>query len=181
MRQLILVRHGQYDMLTGRLTALGRRQAAATVRALQHYELDAIRCSTMSRAEETANILKHGLRSRLKLERSRLLCEALPTPVPGLTERAQVPELRRNFLRMQRAHRRLARPARGARCELIVAHGNLIRSFVCLALDVRPVTWLKMRIHNCSISVVIIKDDAEEILSSFNETLHLPKALRTVG
>ncbi|HET7545729.1 MAG TPA: histidine phosphatase family protein [Polyangiaceae bacterium] len=181
MRQLILVRHGQYDLLTGRLTALGRRQAAATVRALREYEFDAIRCSTMVRAEETANILKSGLRSRLKLERSRLLCEALPTPVPGLTEPGQLPELRQNLLRMQRAHARLARPARKDRCELIVAHGNLIRSFVCLALEVKPVTWLKMRIHHCSISILIVKNDAEEILSSFNEVLHLPKALRTLA
>jgi broad specificity phosphatase PhoE len=181
MRQLILVRHGQYDLLTGRLTALGRKQAAATVRALRQYQFDAIRCSTMTRAEETASILKQGLRSRLKLERSRLLCESLPTPVPGLTERKQLPELRQNLLRIQRAHARLARPARGERSELVVAHGNLIRSLVCLALDVKPVTWLKMRIHNCSISVLLVKNDGEEILSSFNETLHLPKALRTVA
>lgn len=181
MRKLILVRHGQYDQLTGRLTALGRRQAEATVRALREYEFDAIRCSTMIRAQETATILKRGLRSRLQLERSRLLCEALPTPVPGLTERAQLPELRQNLLRMQRAHARLARPARGERTELIVVHGNLIRLFVCLTLDVKPVTWLKMRIHNCSISVLVVRDDAEQVLSSFNETLHLPKALRTLG
>lgn len=151
------------------------------MRALREYELDAIRCSTMIRAQETATILKKGLRSRLQLERSRLLCEGVPTPVPGLTERAQLPELRQNLLRMHRAHARLARPARGERTELIVAHGNLIRLFVCLTLDVKPVTWLKMRIHNCSISVLVVRDDAEQVLSSFNETLHLPEALRTVG
>jgi serine/threonine-protein phosphatase PGAM5 len=165
--------------MTGRLTALGRRQAAATVRALRAYEFDAIHCSTMLRAEETAVILKEGLRSRLKLKRSRLLSEALPTPVPGLTERAQLPELRANLLRMQRAHARLARPARGQRTELIVAHGNLIRLLVCLALGVKPIIWLKMRILNCSISVLIVKSDAQEILSSFNESVHLPKNLRT--
>ena len=181
MRQLILVRHGQYDLLTGRLTTIGQRQAAATVRALREYEFDAIRCSTMVRAEETASILKQGLRSRSKLERSRLLCEALPTPVPGLTEPAQLPELRENLLRMQRAHARLARPARDDRCELVVAHGNLIRAFVCLALGVKPVTWLKMRIHHCSISVLVVKNDGEEILSSYNQILHLPRALRTLG
>jgi serine/threonine-protein phosphatase PGAM5 len=181
MRKLILVRHGQHDLVTGRLTTLGRRQAAATVRALREHEFDAIHCSTMIRAQETASILQKGLRSRLTLRRSRLLSEALPTPVPGLTERAELPELRQNLVRMQRAHARLARPARGVRTELIVAHGNLIRLFVCLALGAKPVTWLKMRIVNCSISILIVRDDAHEMLSSFNETLHLPKALRTVG
>jgi serine/threonine-protein phosphatase PGAM5 len=181
MRKLVLVRHGQYDLVTGQLTALGRRQALATVRALRRYELDAIYCSTMLRAQQTASILKKGLRSRLALQPSALLREALPTPVPGLTERAELPELRKNLLRMQRAHARFARPARGQRTELIVAHGNLIRLFVCLALGVKPVTWLKMQIANCSVSVVVVRDDADEILSSFNETLHLPKSLRTIA
>jgi len=181
MRRLILVRHGQYDLLTGRLTALGQRQAAATVRALREYHFDAIRCSTMLRAEETASILKQGLRSQLKLQRSPLLNEAVPTPVPGMTERAELPELRKNLLRMQRAHARLVRPARGERTELIVAHGNLIRLLVCLALGVKPVTWLKMSIINCSVSVLIVKSNAEEMLYSFNETLHLPKNLRTTN
>lgn len=180
MRTLVLVRHGQYDMLTGQLSALGRRQAAASVRALRQFEFDAIHCSTLLRAEETASILKKGLRSRLPLRRSRLLCEALPTPVPGLTKRGDLPELRKNLVRMQRAHARLARHVRGERCELIVAHGNLIRAFVCFALDIEPVIWLKMRIHHCSISVLVVKSRDEEILASFNETQHLPKALRTL-
>lgn len=181
MRTLVLVRHGQYDSLTGELTELGRRQAAATVRALRHYQFDAIHCSTLLRAEQTASILKKGLRSRLPVQRSRLLCEALPTPVPGLTERDDLPRLRKNLLRMQRAHARLARPARGERCELVVAHGNLIRLFVCLALEVAPAAWLKMRIHNCAISVLAVKSEHEEILASYNETQHLPKTLRTLA
>jgi len=181
MRTLVLVRHGQYDSLTGELTELGRRQAAATVRALRQYEFDAIHCSTLIRAEQTASILKQGLRSRLPLQRSRLLCEALPTPVPGLTKRGDLPRLRTNLLRLQRAHARLARPFRGERCELVVAHGNLIRSFVCFSLEVKPVAWLKMRIHNCGISVLVVKSHDEQILASYNETQHLTKALRTLA
>jgi serine/threonine-protein phosphatase PGAM5 len=181
MRTLVLVRHGQYDSLTGRLTELGQRQAAATVHALQQYEFAAIHCSTLIRAEETARILKKGLRSRLPIQRSRLLCEALPTPVPGLTERGDLPRLRENLLRMRRAHARLARPCRGERTELVVAHGNLIRMFVCLALEVEPLAWLKMRTTHCAISVLVVKSRDEEIVASYNETQHLPKALRTLG
>ena len=180
MRKLILVRHGQYDAETGRLTALGRRQAAATVRALRGVPIDAIHCSTMPRALETAAILKQGLRSRAKLRPSPLLREKLPTPVPGLTTRADVPELRKNLARMQRAYARLARPARGERCELVVAHGNLIRLFVCLALRIKPTVWLKMQIHNCGVTILVVKDKAKgENLVSFNETGHLPRKLRT--
>lgn len=181
MRTLVLVRHGQYDSLTGRLTALGRRQAATTARALRSYRFDSVHCSTLPRAEETARIFEKGLRSGLQVQRSRLLCEGLPTPVPGLTESKPASELREDLRRMQRAHARFSRPARGERCELIVAHGNLIRTIVCLALDIKPITWLKMRIHNCGITVLVIKNDGEQILSSFNETQHLPGTMRTVG
>lgn len=180
MRTLVFVRHGQYDSLTGELTELGRRQAAATVPALRQYEFDTIHCSTLIRAEQTASILKKGLDSRLTVQRSRLLCEALPTPVPGLTKRGDLPRLRNNFSRMQRAHARLARPFRGERCELVVAHGNLIRLFVCFTLEVAPVAWLKMRIHNCGISILVVKSRDEQILASYNETQHLRKALRTL-
>ncbi len=180
MRTLILVRHGEYDHKTGDLTALGRRQAVATVRALRGRKIDAIHCSTLPRAKETAALLKRGLRSRLKLRASPLLREKLPTPVPGLTKRGDLPELRANLATMQRAYARLARPARGERTELIVAHGNLIRLFVCLALGIRPTLWLRMHLYNCGVTILIIKDKRKpENLVSFNETGHLPLKLRT--
>ena len=135
----------------------------------------------MPRARETAAILKKALRSKLQVRFSPLLREKLPTPVRGLTTRKDLPELRKNLLRMQRAHARLARPARRERTELIVAHGNLIRMFVCLALKLKPVTWLKMSILNCSVTILFVKDDATEILGSFNEIGHLPLKQRTTG
>jgi serine/threonine-protein phosphatase PGAM5 len=181
MRKLILIRHGQYNLETGRLTPLGQRQAATIAKALRGTALSAIHCSTMPRARETAAILKRALHSRLKIRFSPQLQESLPTPVPELTERSDIPELRKNLVRMQRAHARLARPARGERTELVVAHGNLIRLFVCLALGLKPVTWLKMNIHNCSVTILFVKDDTTMILGSFNETGHLPRKLRTTG
>jgi serine/threonine-protein phosphatase PGAM5 len=181
MRKLILVRHGQYDLETGQLTALGQRQAATVARALRGVELSAFHCSTVPRARETAAILKKALRSRLKISFSPMLRETLPTPVPGLTERSDIPELRKNLARMQRAHARIARPARGERTELVVAHGNLIRMFVCLALELKPVTWLKMNIHNCSVTILFVKDNGKQILGSFNDTGHVPRKMRTTG
>ena len=181
MRTLILVRHGQYDLETGKLTPLGQRQAATVAKALRGVELSAFHCSTLPRARETAAILKKALRSRLKIRFSSLLREALPTPVPGLTERSDIPELRKNLARMQRAHDRLARPARGERTELVVAHGNLIRMLVSLGLELKPVTWLKMNINNCSVTILFVKDNGKQILGSFNETGHLPRKMRTTG
>jgi serine/threonine-protein phosphatase PGAM5 len=181
MRRLILVRHGQYDLETGKLTPLGRRQAATVAKALRGFEISAFHCSSLIRARETAAILKQALRSKLKVRYSPMLRETLPTPVPGVTKRAQLPELRKNLRRMQRAHARLARPAPRGHTELVVAHGNLIRMFVCLALKLEPVTWLKMSIANCSVTVLHVKDDGSEYLGSFNETGHLPLKMRTTG
>ena len=181
MRKLILVRHGQYDLDSGHLTPLGKRQAAAVAKALRGVTLSAFHCSTVPRARESAAILKKALRSRLKIRFSPLLRETLPTPVPGLTDRSDIPELRKNLARMQRAHARLARPARGERTELVVAHGNLIRLIVCLALELKPVTWLKMNIHNCSVTILFVKDNGKQILGSFNDTGHLPLKMRTTG
>jgi broad specificity phosphatase PhoE len=42
MKELILVRHGQYDSETGALTALGRRQALAVAAALRGQKLTAM-------------------------------------------------------------------------------------------------------------------------------------------
>jgi serine/threonine-protein phosphatase PGAM5 len=179
MRKLILVRHGQYDGETGQLTALGRRQAATLARALSGIELSAIHCSTMPRARETAAIVKKALRSKSTVRYSPMLREKIPTPIRGLTTRAQIPELKKNLLRMQRVHARLARPVRGERCELVVAHGNLIRMFVCLSLKLKPTTWLKMSINNCSVTVLAIKDESTQYLGSFNEVGHLPRKMRT--
>ncbi len=180
MKQLILMRHGQYDAESGSLTALGRRQVALTARALTAYPIDVIHCSTMPRALESASIVKKALRSRSPLRPTPLLRERFPTPVPGLTTRGDVPEIRQNLALMQRAYARLAKPGRGQRSELVVAHGNLIRLFVCLALGVKPTVWLKMSIHNASLTILIIKDSENEGLACFNETGHLPLKLRTL-
>ena len=180
MRKLILVRHGQYDADTGQLTALGRRQAATVARALRGVELSAIHCSTMPRARETAAIVKKALGSKLTIQFSPMLREKLPTPVPGLTKPAQIPELKKNLLRMQRMHARLTRPARAERTELVIAHGNLIRVFVCLSLKLKPTTWLKMSINNCGVTVLAVKDSKVHYLGSFNELGHVPLKMRTV-
>lgn len=89
--------------------------------------------------------------------------------------------MRKNLQLMKRGHARLARPFRGERTELVVAHGNLIRLFVCLSLDLKPTTWLKMRTYNGGISVLLIEGKSRKTLASFNEASHLPLAMRTLS
>ena len=134
----------------------------------------------MPRARETADLIKNALRNRTSIRASAGLRERIPTPVRGITARADLPEVRKNLELMRRAFQSLTRPARGTRTELVVAHGNLIRLFVCLALDMKPATWLKMRIYNASITTLLVQDESGEILGSFNEVSHLAPALRTL-
>lgn len=92
VRHLILIRHGQYN-LNGEhdgervLTPLGREQAALTGKRLKELglEYDSIVCSNMSRAIETADLIKENLKQAdLKVEpNDPLLREgapALPEP-----------------------------------------------------------------------------------------------------
>ena len=48
---------------------------------------------------------------------------------------------------------------RGERHEVMVGHGNIIRSFVVRALGVDPLSWLGMSIGNCSLTVIQVQPD----------------------
>jgi broad specificity phosphatase PhoE len=180
VRRLIFVRHGQYDPETGALTGIGRRQARAVARALAGTEIARVYSSTLPRAKETAAIIARALRLRSSVVAMSSLREAIPTPLPGrrisLERRRQI---RANFQRMRRAFQRLVRSARGERTELVVAHGNLIRLFVCLALRSKPTTWLKMHVTNGGITVLLVTDRKARALVSYNDVGHLPVKLRT--
>jgi len=41
--------------------------------------------------------------------------------------------------------------------DIIVCHGNIIRYFVCRALQVPPEAWLRQSVFNCSITYIMIK------------------------
>jgi serine/threonine-protein phosphatase PGAM5 len=121
------------------------------------------------------------LRFRPKVRASALLREAIPTPLPGRITAERRQQIRQNFERMCRAFEKLIRPAQRERIELVVAHGNLIRLFVCLALRSRPATWLKMGTHNCGATTLIVTAEKGARLVSYNDVGHLPRTLRTIG
>jgi serine/threonine-protein phosphatase PGAM5 len=41
--------------------------------------------------------------------------------------------------------------------DIIVCHGNIIRYFICRALQLPPEAWLRLSVFNCSVSYIIIK------------------------
>ncbi|MGH2522771.1 MAG: histidine phosphatase family protein [Anaerolineales bacterium] len=188
-RILILVRHGQYDSemhpadgLGGSLTALGKRQARLIARRLSALPIRVIHHSTLRRARETAEIISARF-SDVPLRPSRLLCECTPCIPLGFTEHFShlSPEtIEQEGQQAQRAFEKYFRQARrGERHEVVVCHGNIIRYFVCRALQVPPEAWANTDIHHCGLSQVEIRPDGRVKLISHNDTGHLPESMRT--
>src|SRR5262245_40518721 len=178
-RTLILVRHGQHE--NGALTRLGRKQAARTAARIAHYPVSSIHCSTMRRAVETASILARVSRAR-KLAQAHLLRECLPSRGSGHGPKVSRAMIQRGRAQVDRAFRRYFRPPGSRdRCEVIVCHGNVIRSLACRALKVGPRVWLNLGTHNCGITIIRVSASGEMILDAYNDTGHLPRGMRTTG
>lgn len=176
-RFLYLVRHGQYERTDehpdGTLTELGRRQAEALAERIQAVPLDAIWSSTMSRAEETAQIVADCHFPHLEVQRSLLLREKLFPCPPEHWDKA--PERHRAPVdRLERIAARWLRRSNRERHELIVCHGNVIRAVVNHVLGNEANNWLKMGTHHCGLTRLMCWDDGRTSVVSYNDTGYLP-------
>jgi len=185
LHTLYLVRHGQYDELDdniggGGLTLLGRRQASLVAKALSVHKIRHVYTSTMRRAVETAAIVARSF-PHATVQKMGVLCEGVPTRMRRMPEFAAAARIRSDRKRADAAFARLFRPVRESRADLVIAHGNIIRYFVCRALGVEPITWVKLGSTHCSVTEVVIEPSGYMRLRSFNETQHLPKAMRTLS
>ena len=57
---------------------------------------------------------------------------------------------------------------------VLICHQNIIRYFVCRALQLPPEAWLRFRGSNCGITEIIISDDGRVALERFADVGHLP-------
>lgn len=57
---------------------------------------------------------------------------------------------------------------------VLICHQNIIRYFVCRALQLHPEAWLRFRGSNCGITEIIISDDGRVSLEKFADVGHLP-------
>ncbi|MFC2173170.1 histidine phosphatase family protein [Acidobacteriota bacterium] len=184
IRQIYLVRHGQHikdkkldpGSLGPSLTGLGIRQAKHTAKALSTIGINAVHCSSLTRAKQTAEIIALAFPG-IKVRPSRLLWECVPTRIKSLPIDKNTIEQDRE--RAERVLLKHFKPARVDRHEIIVAHGNLIRYLVCRVLGLRRTAWSKLGTFNCSITRVMIDPKGPKILLSFNENHHIPSTLRT--
>ena len=170
-RTLYLIRHGEYDHDDSRdedvgrgLVPLGCDQARLIGERLRDLPVDfsSLQSSTMTRARETADIVAEYLPG-LDVARHRDIRECTP------------PTWREDI--MADLEEGDGEPC--AARDLVVCHGNVIRWFVCSALDVETMAWMGMSIANCSLTVIRIDENGRIKLVSFGDVGHLPPAMTT--
>jgi len=180
VRTLVLLRHGQYNEAS--LTPLGRRQAERAATRIARLPITAIHCSTLTRAVETAEIVAKRLRGHTP-RRARLLRECLPSTPPSLRKRGlaiPAPVRRAATLQVEGAYRRyFKRATGGAKCDLIVCHGNVIRYLTFRALGQRGEGWWNFGTSHCGITVVRILPDGRIKVDAYNDIGHLPRGMVT--
>lgn len=208
IRVLLLVRHGQYNM-EGKddseryLTDVGKQQANLTgqrLRAVLHKHLEdkkdengniikpkvTIHNSTMTRATQTADII-HSHLPDLQIKSCDLLPEGAPCPPdPPLSKGAWDVGPEDFFIegsRIEAAFRKYFHRADPEQSEesvdILVCHGNVIRYFICRALQLDPSAWCRMSILNGSITMIVIRASGNVSVRQVGEGAHFPPYLQT--
>ncbi|VDN93195.1 unnamed protein product [Brugia pahangi] len=185
-RNIILIRHGQYftnhnDKNYLSLTPLGQEQAKYVGQRLASSGLkfDNVVMSTMTRAEETAKLILTEL-PPTSVKSDPLLEEGAPFPPepPSKHWRPKHKVITYTGSRIEAAFRKYIHRAswkqKDDSWELIVCHGNVIRYFVCRALQFPPEGWLRMSVGHCSITWLVIYPNGFVSVKSLGDIGHLP-------
>jgi len=191
-RHLILIRHGQYN-LDGQsdeeryLTDLGKSQATMTGMRLAELGLpyNFILHSNMSRAIETANLISKHLPQIPMLPSDAILREGGPCDPEPRVGRWYPDTIRfTEGARIEAAFRKYFHRAESSQkedsYEIIVCHANVIRYFVCRALQFPPEAWLRMSLKHASLTWLTIRPDGRVSIRGLGEAGHLkPEMLTT--
>lgn len=183
VRHIILVRHGQYNtkaktQAEGTLTDLGKRQAEITGKRLDElgFPYTVLVHSTMIRAQQTAEIIMKSLKT-VEVQNDALLNEGAPIPPePLISWRPELyfytdgPRIEAAFRKY--FHRALPTQEKDS-YTILVCHANVIRYFVCRALQFPPQSWLRLSLGHASITWVTIYPDGIVTLWIFGDTAHM--------
>ncbi|KAJ8263434.1 hypothetical protein COCON_G00158910 [Conger conger] len=185
-RNIFLIRHSQYN-LNGNgdkektLTLLGREQAELTGQRLADLGLkyNVLVHSTMTRATETANIISKHLPG-VELVSCDLLREGAPIePVPAVSHwKPEAAQYHEDGARIEAAFRHYVHRADAKQkedsYEIIVCHANVIRYFVCRALQFPPEGWLRMGLNNGSITWITVRPSGRVGLRTLGDSGFMP-------
>ena len=202
---LLLIRHGQTNWnlkqcFQGQsdipLNETGRKQAQALADRLSAEQLDHVYVSDLQRAVETANIILRTSGYKPNLHPDSRLREVNFGAWEGLTYdeiKAKYPEplaawendifknappngetLEQLSARVQSVLDELCAKHQD-QTVLIVAHGGVLQTLICLALKLPPMMYWQFHLSTASLSELAFYP-AGAILNSLNDTCHLPKA-----
>ncbi|CAL8128953.1 unnamed protein product [Orchesella dallaii] len=190
-RHIFLIRHGKYNMDGGcdeerYLTSTGESQAELTGKRLKNSEISftSFISSDMTRAIQTANIILKTLEQKgLCVEdQDALLREGSPCAKEPFTGRWH-PDLHyyEDGSRIEAAFRKYFHRAdpeqENDSFEIIVCHANVIRYFVCRALQFPGEAWIRLDLRHCSLTVLSILPSGRVVLRAFGDSGHMPKSM----
>lgn len=188
-RTLYLVRHGHYladpaidENIGPALSPIGVAQArlvGARIGALR-VTFDGLHVSPMQRARDTAAVIAGDLENpRFNVVVDLAECTP-PTRDPAITAREKPADLAACQARLDRVFARFFLPTQGReRNDLLVCHGNVIRSMVVRALGVEADAWLSMSVGHASITRIRVQPDGSYKVIAVGDTGHLPFNLQT--
>ncbi|XP_063285532.1 serine/threonine-protein phosphatase PGAM5, mitochondrial-like [Pelobates fuscus] len=161
-----------FNKLHAVFLSTGREQASLTGQRLallasEGNNFSCIIYSSLTRSTETADIISQNLPD-IKMCSSSLLHEGPPIrPVPA--ESKWIPDLSyfKDGPRIEAAFRKYILRADPEQTkdsyEIIVCHDNVIRYFVCRALQLPPEAWLRLPLYHGSITKLVIKPDDDDV------------------
>jgi serine/threonine-protein phosphatase PGAM5 len=132
----------------------------------------------MSRARETAQIIAASLPG-IPMESTDLIREGAPIPPePPVASWRPGAQYFEDGARIEAAFRRFIHRADPDQekdsYEIIVCHANVIRYFVCRALQLPPEAWLRMSLHHSSITWLTIRPNGLVSLRTLGDSGHIP-------
>ncbi|RZC40580.1 serine/threonine-protein phosphatase Pgam5, mitochondrial [Asbolus verrucosus] len=186
VRHIILIRHGQYNV-NGQsdeqrtLTKLGKIQAGYTGKRLKElgFPYSNLIKSTMSRAQETGTIISNSLPD-VPVLNCDLLREGAPIPPepPVGSWKQEMHKFYTDGARIEAAFRKYFHRASPQQLEdsytVLVCHANVIRYFVCRALQFPGEAWLRMSLNHGSITWISITPSGRVVLRCLGDSGHMP-------
>lgn len=192
-RNIILIRHGQYN-LDGKtdseryLTPLGREQAKLTGFRLAELKLPYtyLLHSNMSRAMETSQLISQNLPHVPVLPADGILREGAPiTPEPRVGSWKPEHYYQQDGARIEAAFRKHFHRAGLDQVEdsyeIVVCHANVIRYFVCRALQLPPEAWLRLSLKHASLTWLVFRPSGSVHTKCIGEAGHLPQDMLTTS
>lgn len=192
-RHIILIRHGQYNLGGSTdeeriLTDKGRKQAEFTAKRLHELAIPFTEMvkSTMTRAQETGDIIAKSLPEKLPIVSCDYLREGAPVPPepPFQKWKKEYHQFYQDGSRIEAAFRKYFHRAPADQTSdsyhLLVCHANVIRYFVCRALQFPAEGWLRMSLNHASITWITITPSGKVILKTLGESGHLPPNMLSV-